>query len=342
VAALPQRPLISVAAAAGLPEAIERTGGRPEAILGPLGLRREDLATPQGFIPAAQFTRALEDAARQTGDDCFGLHFGAQYHPKNAGPLAYVVLNSPTMAVAFTNIGRYLRVLNEATEVSFERGEVWAYLRHRLDVPVEECRQHAEFSMAVGLGLIRLMVGSDWSPVEVLLAHKAPPDTTEHARMFGAPVRFQADTNAFVVEAELCDRQIAAADRRLYPIMVRHLDRILDAMPRERGAVASIRKNIGEALRQGDVTLRQVAKNLNVTPRTLQRRLKEGGVDFKHLVDDTRRRFALGYLEDRKNTLIDVAFLLGYSEVSAFNRAFRRWTGATPSEHRRRRHSGSS
>jgi AraC-like DNA-binding protein len=72
-----------------------------------------------------------------------------------------------------------------------------------------------------------------------------------------------------------------------------------------------------------------------IGPRTLQRRLRDQGADFKKLVDDTRRRFALRYLGDRKNTLTEVAYLLGYSEVSAFNRAFKRWTGSTPSDYRR-------
>src|SRR3954468_24495952 len=134
--ALGTGPMISVAAATGLPEAIVRAGGDPDAILQPLGLRRTMLSTPHGFISAPSFARALEEAARLTGDDCFGLHFGAQYHPKNAGPLTYVVLNSPTMAVAFENAARYLRVHNEAAEVSFVRDGQWAYLGHRLDLPV--------------------------------------------------------------------------------------------------------------------------------------------------------------------------------------------------------------
>jgi AraC-like DNA-binding protein len=331
-------PMISVAAATGLREAIVRAGGKPDEILEPLGLRRTILSNPHGLIAAASFARALEDAARLTGDDCFGLHFGTQYHPKNAGPLAYVVLNSPTMAAAFENTARYMRVHNEAAAVSFERDGRWAYLRHRLDLPVEQCRQNAEFSLALGLGLIRLMVGSDWSPAEVRFAHKPPPSSGEHSRIFGAPVRFECDTSAFVIEAEMCDRHVPAADPRLYPIMVRYLDRILESMPSEESVVSAVRKCIGELMRSGEPTLQKTANGLVVGPRTLQRRLGQCGVDFTDLVADTRRRFALQYLADRRHTLTEVAFLLGYSEVSAFNRAFKRWTGSTPSEYRASAH----
>ena len=130
---------------------------------------------------------------------------------------------------------------------------------------------------------------------------------------------------------------VPGADRRLYPVMERYLDRILQAMPREDGLIGAVRKCLGEALREGAPTLGQVAAQLGVSARTLQRQLHDRGVDFSGLVEDTRRRFAMQYLDDRANTLTDVAFLLGYSEVSAFNRAFKRWTGSTPSGYRRRR-----
>jgi AraC-like DNA-binding protein len=127
-----------------------------------------------------------------------------------------------------------------------------------------------------------------------------------------------------------------AADPRLYPILRRHLDQILAEMPREDGLLASVRRAIGESISNGDPTLTHVGKRIAMGPRTLQRRLKEYGVDFKTLVDDTRRRFALSYVRNRTHTLVEIAYLLGYSEVSAFSRAFRRWTGATPSDYRRR------
>lgn len=327
--------MISMTAATGLIAFIEARGRDADDVLRPLGLERKVLATPHGLMAAADFARVLEDAARLTGDECFGLHFGEQYQPKDVGPLAYVVLNSPTMAMAFENFVRYQRVHNEAAEIAFVRDGKWAYLRHRLDLPLDGVRQHAEYSLAVGLSTIRLMAGSTWAPVEVQFEHKAPSQTAEYLRAFGAPIAFGCPTNAFVIEPELAERQIPAADARLYPIMQRYLDRVLEGLPAEDDLLASVRRAIGESLRHGDLKLTAVASKLAVGSRSLQRRLREHGVDFKALVEDTRRRFSLRYLEDPDNTLTEVAYLLGYSEVSAFNRAFRRWTGSTPSEYRR-------
>jgi AraC-like DNA-binding protein len=328
--------MISLAAAVGLTDAIRAAGADPDRVLRSVGVDRSVLSRPDGFIPWFAFSQILEEAARATGDDCFGLHFGEHYQPKHIGPLVYVALNSPTMAAAFDNIARYLRVHNEAGEISFAIEGQWAYLRFFLrDVLVESVRQQTEYGMAVALNTLRLMAGTLWAPVEVQFAHPAPPTTLEHVRVFRAPVSFGHPVNAFVIERALVDRAVPAADEQLYPIIRQYLDRMLKEMPREDPELAAVRRAVGEAIREGDPKLANVARQAAMSARTLQRRLKDHGVDFKKLVDDTRRRSSLGYLEDRTNTTAEIAYLLGYSEVSAFNRAFKRWTGSTPSSYRR-------
>jgi AraC-like DNA-binding protein len=328
--------MISLAAATGLVEAIEAAGGDVERVLASVHLDRKRLATRHGYIPSADFARLLEEAAAATGDDCFGLHLGARFNPKDTGPLAYVILHAPTIAVALANAARYLRVHNEGAEVEYARRPPLGYLYHQLTgVPSELRRQHAEYSLAIALGTIRLMAGSTWSPLEVQFEHKAPADTAEHVRLFAAPVTFGCASAAFVVDLEFVDREVPAADERLYPILTQLLDDRLRAMPVEDMLLASLRQAIGDALRRGKPGLTEVARALAIGPRTLQRRLAASKIVFKALVDDTRRRLALRYLEEPRHTLAEVSYLLGYSETSAFNRSFRRWTGATPLQYRR-------
>ena len=331
-----RKPVISLTAATGLVEAIEAAGGDAGRVLGSLGLDRTRLVNAHGFMPSADFGRLLDEAADVTGDDCFGLHFGARFDPRNVGPLAYVILHSPTVGVALANAGRYIRVHNTGATVAYEREPPLAYLRHSfVNVPAEFRRQHAEYSLAVGLRTVRLLAGSAWAPLEVQFEHKAPTDTSAHVEVFGAPVTFGCPANAFVLDLDFAERAIPAADARLYPILTQFLDDMLQAMPPEDVFLASVRRTVSDALRHGPPDLTEVGRAMAIGTRTLQRRLTEAGVDFKTLVDDTRRRLALRYLADPKNTLTEVAYLLGYSEASAFNRAFRRWTGSTPRQHRR-------
>lgn len=330
------RPIISASATTGLVEAIAAAGGNPDHILRTCGLERSALLNPEAFVASATFARVLEEAAHATADDCFGLRFGEHFNPKNIGPLVYVVVNSPTVATAIQNVERYLHMHNQAANLSFSIEGERAYLRFVLDdFAMRSVRQHNEYSMALVLNTFRIIAGSDWTPREVHFTHQAPERTAEHLRVFGAPVLFGCATNALVFERDFVDRQVPAADPRLYRILKQHAERILSEVPRESDLIASVRSAIAEAMRDGDPKLDRVMKKIPMSRRTLERRLKEDGVLFKKLVDDTRHRFALDYLKNRKHRLTEIAFLLGYSEVSAFNRAFKRWTGSTPLEHRR-------
>src|SRR5262249_53918533 len=182
-------PMISSAVAAGLAEAIEAAGQDADAVLRSVGLNRAVVTDRHSFFPSAAFTLALEEAARVTGDDSFGLHFGERYTPKDLGAPVYVGLNAPTMAAGFENIARYLRIYNEAATVSFVRHDRYAYLKYGLrGVPLQQRRQHEEWALTVGMGIIRMMAGSDWRPGEGQFEHEAPVRTDGHKPGFGGPV----------------------------------------------------------------------------------------------------------------------------------------------------------
>lgn len=150
--------------------------------------------------------------------------------------------------------------------------------------------------MAGALNILRMMAGSRWGPREVQFAHEPPRLASAHFSIFGAPVSFGHETNAFIVDREFLDREVPAADPFLYPTLKRYLDRVLEEMPREDDLIAAARKAVAESRRDGDCRLALVAKRLAMSRRTLQRNLKDYGTDFKALLDDTRRRFSLNYL----------------------------------------------
>jgi AraC-like DNA-binding protein len=328
-------PLISVAATTGLLDAISAAGGDADRILQNVGLKRSALANADGFIAVQTFSRVLEDAAIAAADECFGLHFGEQFDPKDIGALAYVVVHSPTIGMAIENIERYLHIHNNAARVSFSIEGERGYFRYgSVQGDIAPGRQHSEYSMAVAFKTFRIMTGADWVPQEIRFAHDSPVQTSEHVRLFGCPVRFGCASNALVVERGFGQRWVSSADPKLYRVLKQHVERILRDMPRENDLVGAVRRAIAQSLADGNTALAHVAAILAMSPRTLERRLKEDGVIYRDLVMDTRRRFALEYLRDPNRALSEVAFLLGYSEVSAFNRAFKRATGSTPSQYR--------
>jgi hypothetical protein len=181
------RPMISIAAAAGLLEAITAAGGDPDPILQGFGLDSSIFSKPEGFIPCVSFAGILTEAARATGDDCFGLHFGESFNPKNIGPLAYVALNSPTIGAGIQNVERYLHVYDSSAKWFFTAEGDRGYIRFILADLGMPLRQSNEHGMAIIVNTLRMMVGSQWAPQEVQFAHEAPEQTAEHHRLFRAP-----------------------------------------------------------------------------------------------------------------------------------------------------------
>ena len=330
------RPMISSSVTIGLIEVIKDAGIDPKKVLASLDLDPAVFSRAEGFIPCSSFARVLERAAELTGECAFGLRFGARSNPKNIGALAYAVLNSATVAAAFETAARYLHVHNEAAQVTFSEANNLSYMNYSVKhADLDESRQFTEYGMAVALNTLRVMVGSQWSPREVHFAHGAPTTTSEHLQLFRAPVLFSCATNAVVMDREFCQQRVPAADPNLFKVLSRYLENVLSHVPKEDQRLELIRRSIAEAIKHGNPNLGQVAKAMACSPRTLQRQLNTCATDFRALLDDTRKRLALAYLKDSKNTLTQIAFLLGYSEVSTFNRSFKRWTGKTPLDYRR-------
>jgi hypothetical protein len=125
---------------------------------------------------------------------------------------------------------------------------------------IEVPRQENEYALAIRFNTIRMMVGSQWTPLEVQFAHAAPAQISEHVRVFGAPVLFGYATNNIVVDREFLTREVPGADQRLYGIMKRYLEEILDEMPAEHGVLPAVRRAIAETMRECEPHLARVAK----------------------------------------------------------------------------------
>jgi AraC-like DNA-binding protein len=327
--------MISLAATTGLIESMAAADIDVDNVLRAAGLDRALLSQSEGFIATAAFALVLEEAARASGDSCFGLRFGERFEPKDIGALTYVVLNSPTVGAAMQDAIRYVRIHNRGATVWLTKEGRYGHLRYTLGgSEVDSRHHHNEFSMTVALKVLRAIAGPQWIPHEVQFAHRAPDETSEHRRVFGCESRFGCPFNAIAFEEDLLERPVAVADRRLYRILKQHVEHVLTETPAGNDLHTAVRRTIAELMAQGPPNLTHVARALSMTPRTLERRLREHGLAFREVVSEMRRALALEYLADGDRILAEIAFLLGYSEVSAFNRAFKRWTGSSPSQYR--------
>lgn len=325
-------------AAAGVLEAVAKRGGSAESVLRTAGLRARDLTDPDHFVDLEKMLVLQDAAAREVGDDTLGLTLALTYNANRLGVLAYALFNAPTVGVALANLERYAHTLLQAVRVvvEFHGAEVVS----GYDIPVgdrELRRQNAEGASVLAFELMRRLVGGDWRPKRVEFGHRRPADVTQHERIFGVPLRFEAEHSfALVFDVADLERPVQGADTRILPIVKRYLDDIpapgggVDAWPQE------VRTLIARNVSNGHPNMERIARLLGLSGRTLQRRLAERGLVWKTLVEEVRRELALRYLKEDASSLTEIAFLLGYSDLSAFDRAFRRWLGTTPAAQRRR------
>lgn len=301
-------------------------------VLGALDIRTDDLEDSDRRVPRQVLYRCWELMVAATGDDALGLHIAAATGPGGFAVLDYAMRNSPTLGEAYRQMARYSHVLHDGVDIAIaENGDV---VRLSYREPAGSPRHIAEWIVATWLVVGRQIAGIDWDPVSVAFQHPAPADTRAHRQLFRAPVEFVAADNGLSVPAALLDTPAREADPQLFSVLSRYADTLLAQLPSTRTAADRVRHVIAEHLRDGDPALKAVARRLGMAPRTLQRKLKAEGLSFQAVLDEVRCTLAKHYLGDAAIAIEETAFLLGFSEPSAFNRAFKRWTGATPSEFR--------
>jgi len=301
-----------------------------EPLLAEAGIPASIIADLDAHLPSGSMPRLWERAVALTNDGCLGIHI-AEATPVSAFDVhAYAMLSSPTLRDAFTRAARYQRLINEGTELTFSETPHEAVLRHGLAGGGAVARQPAEFLAATWLRLGRLVTGSDWSPAQVFFAHERPADTREHTRVFQAPLQFSSGQTAMRLPATVLELSNPRADATLAALLDRYTSSMLEQHPSHSTTSGRVRAWLVEAHGSGAPEARRAARALAMSERTLHRRLAQEQTTFRKLLDQFRHEQAVAMLAARRHSIAEVAFLLGYSELPAFYRAFRRWTGRSP------------
>lgn len=317
----------------------ERAGVDIKRLLDDLGVEQALLDDPDGWVPVEVMIRAWREVPLRSHDPDFGLHAAEQSPTGVYGVLEYATLSSLTVRQAFERLIRYYRMIGGMFDASFRMAGDEGRLLLRCIVDADEIseRHFVEMYFAFVATRVRLLTQRNCSPRRVEFAHAAPERTGEHLRIFGVVPEFSRVHNALVFDRELLELKLRAANPALAAFLEAKGEAIYGSRRQDVPLEERVSGAVVEGLAQGDVTLDSVAKRLAVGARTLQRRLREADVSFAQLVDRERERAARRYVGERDVALAEVAFLLGFSQPSAFHRAFKRWTGTTPAQYRAQR-----
>ena len=294
------------------------------------------LAGPEQRIPFAKLVSFYELAAALTGDEAFGLHVGENIDATAFDVLGYSVINSANLGEGLARAVRYHSIWTDGAALDLQDHGARVVLNYQyLDPSIREHRHDAEMTFAAIIALGRAVTDTDWHPEYVNYQHSKPRDVSEHQRIFRCRIRFGTESNEFVVNSSVLRLPIKRADPRLCAVLDQHAEALLTRYPYHNDLIGRTREIIRNELNGGNPAIEGVAHKLGMSPRTLQRKLREHDTSHQHLLDDLRKNLALRYLDEPSMAIGEVAYLLGFSESSAFHRAFKRWTGQTPREYRR-------
>jgi AraC-like DNA-binding protein len=274
----------------------------------------------------------LEEAGRLLGDDCFGLHLAIETEPREFGAIYYVYAASETARDAIKNLMRYMRIANPVEMFSLEEANGQVVIEGKPKSGVEGFGRHMfEYGDAVFLAALRTLTGERIAPLSMEFDHHRNSSIDEFERFFGCPVRFGADRHRMTFSTKSLEAPFRTAD----PYLLNFLRTVCEEALRRRDTSstplrAQAEGVVAELLPKGKATVPNVARALAMSTRTFTRRIAEEGTSYAALLDQLRRDLAMRYLENKDLELRQIAWLLGYSEVSSFNHAFHRWTGASP------------
>ena len=327
--------------ARGIVQALELDGVNCRLLFQKLSLDYSQLTDPDARFAQDSMTQLWQLAVEASGNPAIGLNMGRVVRPSSFSVVGYALMSSANLKDGFSRLIRYQRIIAEGADLTFRtlpQGYALIMAIHGDHMP--PARQSPEACLAYMLSFCRWMGRDDLQPLEVCFQGSAPHNMAPYVEMFAAPLRFNAEHYALIFSRADLEAPLPMANEELAQLHDRFAGEYLARFSDSRVSHMA-RQVLCRLLPQGEPKREAVASALHLSERTLQRRLQEEGSSFQQLLDDSRRELALQYLIQPERSLLEVAYLLGFSDPSNFFRAFRRWYDCTPGEYRARQEKGS-
>ncbi|HEY4081633.1 MAG TPA: AraC family transcriptional regulator [Burkholderiaceae bacterium] len=329
--------LVRAAVLTNFPALARSFGLDPQRLMREVGLQPQVLDEPDTRIPIERALELMDLAARLSACESFGLRMAEARQLSNLGPVGLMIRDQPTLRDSLAVLLRYYQALNGGVALVVEElAGVVVFQAELITGRAAPTRHGVELAVGVMLRLMHQFLGPEWRPRRVCFTHDAPRDISTHLRVFGPCVEFRHDFNGIVCGRQDLDTVNPHAD----PAMVRYAQQLMDASLRDQPSAPAVLDDVRRAalllLPSGRCSIEQVADQLGLACRTVQRRLSEDGTSFSKLVNDLRVELAQRHVQESARPLTEVAALLGFSAPSGFSRWYVGQFGLSPSEARQR------
>ncbi len=304
-------------------------------ILSRAGLTVEAVDNPATRLEAKAEIEVLDLAAATLGDDLFGFHLARSFDLGEIGLVYYVMASSEELAGALQSVERYSRIVNEGVSLRCTLRQGATITVNYVDFDRGSDRHHIEFWLVTLVRILRDITDSRFAPQHLRVRHDRPQPPADFKSFFGIEVEFGSDADEIVLSGPVAALPITRRDPYLNKLLRRYAEEALALKAaRHIGIRSEVEHLLPELLPRGRASVPEVARRLGMSSRTLSRKLRDEGLAFTDILDDLRAALARRYLVDRELPVSEVAWLLGYQEVSSLTHAFKRWSGTTPRQFR--------
>jgi AraC-like DNA-binding protein len=319
---------------------LQEHGIDPGPVLAELGLALTDFAHPETTIPFPIMGRLLATSARLTNCPHFGLLVGARQQASALGAMGFLAQSASNVRAGLAILVRHFQRHNPNAVIDVQEQDSYvAFTFTILPTRVEGTEQILDGAMAIAFNLMRTLCGPDWRATEVRFAHARPENVAPFRRFFGTTLHFDGADTTLIFHRRWLDQPVATADPVLHAMMATRVVELESEL--EEDVAVTLRRLLPRLVTEEVASIGVAANRVGLSARTMSRRLAAGGTTFLQLREEACRSLAEQLLERTHMPAGEIAHQLGYSNPSAFTRAFRRWTGLGPAEWRasRRRRS---
>jgi AraC-like DNA-binding protein len=316
-------------------------GASPVQLSALTGHSLAELNTDELFFPAGIYNAVVEQAVEQSGDSLLGLHLGDYLSLSAAGLIVQIVQSSRTVHEGINYLVEYANLGCQAMPFQLiEHADEWELAVEPHPVWLQQSpiavRHTMDGSMVFTLREFHSLTRQRFNPRRIHFAYSRPRQNLEYERIFQCPIRFDQPRTALFLEKKHLQEPVITSDYRLLSILIQYAQEKLEKLPQQGSTSFAkiVQDSIINLVKPEFPTIQRVAASLNLSVRSLQRKLKAEGLTYKGLLDELKQQFALDYLRNPALSIKEIAYLLDYAEPSSFIRTFKRWTGKSPAEYR--------
>ena len=322
----------SVAAILPLLEYLENEGFELRSILNRVGIPASALEDTKTRFPKQRLEALWQVASEVTADPAIALRVSTMVKTNTLGVIGYLASVSESGRDAFELVKGLTPLLWEDFHCDLENDGEVAFIRCSTGSDPQASRFTSEYAIGLTVTMSRVFGASRADPIEARFSYPAPAYADDYEQVLRLPIRFDAGEDGVLLPISMMDSLNPSADAALRLVLERFAADQLARIPTSAPFAQRVRAFVRSTLPQGGLSSDAVAAQFAMSNRSLRRRLNEEATSYQEILDEVRAELARHYLTKEKQGIDEVAFLLGFSDPSAFTKAFRRWTGQTPAD----------